>query len=447
MEKLLKMWGALIALLMMPVETRDEKQLRAKIAEYQAFLDSDEAKSLHTIGQVRAELDQLKKDLAAQTEALRKAQKLGLGLQGNGVILPRGRAERKEMLADNRAFMSDETAKRFGALMCDITFKMANQYDKCPTFIKEIAAAVRKDDVDLDPASATLGGALIPEEFLAEIIRNVEAEGVVFTKARRVPLTTVGTTHIPKRTGGPTALWIGAGTQITRTAPTSTLISLTPEKLAVIIGVPNEFTRSTVLVALGQYLGVELTWAISYALDDAIVNGDGTSTYGGIDGIMHSANIAPITAVTAAHDLMTEIDVADVSAVINGLTVQYAAEEAMWCMSRSVLGALRALRASATSIPLYQRGSNGEPNTIDDYPYFISPRMPAAGAITASTKWGFFGNLRLSHVVGMIGNIEIARSTDAAFEADMTLIRAIVHCDIQEADVTAVVTGKTAAGS
>ena len=71
--------------------------------------------------------------------------------------------------------------------------------------------------------------------------------------------------------------------------------------------------------------------------------------------------------------------------------------------------------------------------------------MPAAGTISAATKYAWFGDPRMSHICGMLRDIKIVSSDQALFESDMTVVRGVMHVDIQEADVTAIVTGKTAA--
>ena len=161
---------------------------------------------------------------------------------------------------------------------------------------------------------------------------------------------------------------------------------------------------------------------------------------------MFDPRLGSPSAVTAAatHTTVATLDGTDISNVIAGLTVGYALGEAEWGMSLSVKGKLRALKTT-TGAPLYQRGNQREPSTIDDYPYQLSPRMPASGSIGAAELYAFFGNLRLSHIVGMVRDIEIARSEHALFESDMMAIRGTMHVDIQEADASAIVTAKTAA--
>jgi len=442
MEKFFKLFTALLAVMALPPESRDEKAIGKGLKDCSDWLTSDEAKGLSNqtlVGDFRKELDTVKTAATRQAEDLAELRKLGLTSRGHGIVIPGGLDARKQMLRDGRGFMDDESAKRFGAYMADSAFKLWGMAERCPTYVREIADSVRKD---MATTPGTAGGYLIPDEARPEMIRNVEAEGVVFTQARRLPLVTTGTTKMPKRTSGLTGYWVGSAAQITRSAPGFDVISLTPEKLAVLIALPNEFLRSSVLVDLGNFLATEIAYEMARSLDEAIVNGDGTATYGGIMGIMNSTTIAAVTAAVG-HNTMATLTGIDISNVIGGLS-NYALGESRWGMSGSVKGALRALK-STTGMPLYQRGGNGEANTIDDYPYIVTPRMPAASTIANSDKYAWFGNLRMSHIVGMIRDIEITRSEHAAFESDQTLIKGVVHVDIQEQDASAIVTAKAAA--
>ncbi|NLF31577.1 MAG: phage major capsid protein [Planctomycetes bacterium] len=392
-----------------------------------------------------AQLKQMRTDVDTVIDAQRRAEKNGMLLRGAAAVIPGGRAARLEMLKDGRAFTSDETARRFGA---SVTVRLVRlgliPQDLVPKSIMEFGDSVWKD-AEVTPDIATSGGNLIIDEVRPEIIRNVEAMGRVFTRCRRVPLVTTGTTTIGKRTGGLTATPTAAGALINRTAPTLGTITLTPQKWAMIVAVCNEFYRQQRLLAdLGQWLGVEIAYGFAYAFDDAVINGDGTAAYGNITGILQSATITAVAAANT-HTTAATLAAADFDTFLAGLSVEYALAEAEWYMHLSVERVARALRTATDALPIFERGGGREPNTLNGYPYTISSRFPAASAIAAGTKFGAFGDLRLSHVFGMIGDITVDTSRDALFENDMTAIRALAHVDCQEADADAVVVLKAAA--
>jgi HK97 family phage major capsid protein len=415
------------------------KDITAEIGEAEkGYAAADELTK--AVAQLRGELD-------AQQKTLVELRRSGLALKDGGIVLPRGRGERLEMLRDKRAFISDESAKRFGGYMVGRAFAIYGKESSCPQAVREVGQSVLKDfeasSKDMAPGTGSAGGYLIPDEFRAEIIRNVEALGNVFTRARRMPLMTIGSTKIPVRTAGVSAYWTAPASQPNTSTPGFNIVTLQPEKLMALVAIPNEFFRTQMLIDLGQFIGTEIVYAMAYTLDDAIVNGDGSASYGGITGILQSATIASVSAAST-HTTVATLTGTDISNVIGDFPVQYALGEATWLMSLSVKGALRALK-STTGVPLYLRGGNGEPNTIDDYPYIISPRMPVRTSISNANKYAAFGDLRRSHMVGMLRELEIASSDQAGFLTDQTYVRGIMHVDIQEIDADAMVTAKTAA--
>jgi len=437
--------------------TEKLKNMMLAVAEEAAKGTALDAEKLKTLaGQIEAELKLAGADGAGELETFKKTirtevdglveqmkavQKAGLQLRGGHIVIPGGRKARLEMLADDRAFLSDEQAERFGAFMaCAIHPALAGTRAKEISKEFKDAFAIRAAG-DMDPAITTAGGSLVPAEFRAELIRNVEAMGVVFPEMRRVPLFTLGQTTWPTRTGGLTAYPTAAGAKILRTAPTVGTATLTPVKWATLTGVPNEFFRTNLLVSLGQWLATEIVYALYTALDNAVVNGDGTADYGGITGILQSATIASVTPVDD-HDAGSELTGVDVSQVIGELPVAYALPNARWFMSLSMKGHCRGLK-DTNGQPLYDRGNGREPSTIDGYPYVLSTHYTAKASVGASAKWATFGDLRMAYMFGMLQDIAIDRSTDAGFETDTTLVRGLTHVDAKEIDANAVVNGIT----
>ena len=389
---------------------------------------------------------QMKVDLDSTGKQLAQIRSIGLRMGGDGVVrVPEGRDRRIQMLRDGRAFLSDETAARFGAWAA---VRLARPGADIHTRIREIAddvnkqwRAERKSDADIDYESGT-GAELMSNEFRAELIRNVEAVGTVFPLCRRVPLNTMGTTTYPKRTAGLTSYWTDLAAAIQRSGITFGTVTLTPKKVGTLTAVPNEMLRDPMLLAaLGQLIGTEIVYAMADRLDHTVLNGDGSADHGGFTGILQSANITSVAAA-GGNPTIALLDAADIDNVIAGLLYAYALPNARWVMSLSVLMGVSHKRTTAGD-PIFDRGSAGFPANIDGFPFTISTRMPANAAITAGLKYAIFGDLRLAMYVGMIAGISIERSEHAYFAEDMTAYRGVMHVAVAEADADAVVTGKS----
>jgi len=427
----------------------DIKRAQKAAEELMQWQESDEARGYAATPELIKQTEQLCKRLDAQQQEIRDIRRAGLATRGGQIIVP-GRRARLDMLADGRAFASDETAERFGAYAAWRLARDQDERDRLPQRTREIAQEIIKEaregrkaagDMDLTAGS---GAEFMPDEFRRELIRDVEAVGRVYTLCQRVPLSTLGQTIWPKHVTGLTAHPVAVLAEIEKSAPGLGTVTLTPVKWGTLTGVPNELLRTpATLVDAGQYIGILVVYGLAEAFDNAVLNGDGTASYGGITGILQSANIAAVAAA-ATHTTVATLDGTDVSNVIAGLSVEYALQNARWIQSLSVKGHLRALKAT-TGMSLYERGNQGEPNTIDGYPYTISNKMPAKGAITAGDPWAVYGDLRLSHMFGMVGNIRIDRSEHVYFASDATAIRGIAEVDCAERNADAVVVAETAA--
>jgi HK97 family phage major capsid protein len=467
MEKLMTMFAAMVTCLALPVAEREGK-LADVLKDAKAFLGSDEAKGLKgldaaVLSELKGTVDTLKLANDKTAEQLRDLAKIGISARefgGDSSRLILGRQARLDMLADRRAFQSDETAKRFGAHVLAILSRAKNcpwNYEDLPQYTRDLADSVKKDaeafaskmtagqkaDANLNPTVTGAGAELVSNEFRAELIRNVEALGTAFVLARSVPLATMGDTTWPTRTSGLTAAPAAVAAQLVQSGVGFGTATLRPVKWATLTGIPGEMYRDPgQLVQIGQLMGVEISEAFADAFDNAFINGDGTATYGGITGALQSATILA-TAPTADHDAMSELTAFDTSEIIGGLTAGYALANARWLMSLSVKQVFRGIRqtdANGNGQPIFDRGVAGvEPASIDGYPYTLSTRMPASSTVAAGGKFALFGDFKRAFLWGMMRSIQIDTSAEVWFSQDLVAVRGLVHVDMDEVDSNSVI--------
>src|SRR5690625_3264511 len=110
--------------------------------------------------------------------------------------------------------------------------RYVKQVWKDEDFAKQLAASVFED-----------GGAIVPDEYMAEIIELLRAQAVV----RQLGATTVnmssGSMTIPKQTGASTAHYIGENTNIPASQPAFGQIQLSAKKLAALVPISNDLLR------------------------------------------------------------------------------------------------------------------------------------------------------------------------------------------------------------
>ena len=435
--KLKELIAKLAAQLAKPPDQRDEAAVKAALTGIDEFAKSDEGKGYTASDELAQQVAQIRKDLDTQAESFRRLERAGLQADGQRVKLL-GHDEIMDLRRVGRVFPYKDQAESFGAMAAhSIWHKHPAYKDIVHSRTRDMAESLVKQ---LDPGASGSGAELVANLYMANLIAHVEAVGVLFTQCDRVPLQTTGQTTWPRLTGEMTAYPLAALAKFIESAMTLDTVTLTPVKWGTLGPIPNEFFRNpTLLDQLGQRVGWMSTRAIAYAFDNALVNGDGTADYGTITGILQDANITAITAAAAA--TIGAYTGAEVGAVIAGISKDYVGDP-RWMFHLSSERTLRNIR-STVGTPLYERGGNGEPNTIDNYPYSVCQRFPAAGGVGASTKWGAFGQLQLSHYFGMLTNIGFAASEHVRFEYDVTVVRGMAEVDAALKDGNAIVTAKT----
>jgi len=436
-------------------DQRDQKAAEL-LTQLEAAVD-ETAKGYVETSALKTQVEQLRTDLDAETEARRNVERIGLGLSKGAILLPSGRAARMDMLADKRGFADDETAKRFGAHCAVLLMKTHKRYtvDDLPKYTREVAEAVAKDAAgfevsgrmkaspDIEPGVAGSGSEFVSNEFRAELIRNAEVYGTVFPECNRVPLNTLGSTTWPKQTADLTAYWTAIAATITQSGPTTTSISMTPEQCATLTGIPNiMFADPGLLVDLGNLLGIMIPEALAYLWDNALINGDGSATYGGITGLLNSGTISAVAAA-AGNTTIATLDYDDIDEVEGSLSKSVFYNNAKWFMHYSVAIALLN-KKDANGQYLYRLVNDAGVRLLKGYPIVKANLFEAASAITTGESYAVFGDMRRAFYFGMLRALEIATSEHVWFDQAMTAVRGLAYVDAAEADGDAVVTCATA---
>jgi len=410
------------------------------LRQAEAFAGSNEARGYSATPEMVKQLTQLRADIDAMATRQAKLERQGLS-QGHTIRL-QSHDEIRGLRATKRVFGDHERAEAFGAYALSKIFRGHSGYtEMVAKRTRDMAESLAKD---LDPAISGSGLELVPTIYVPDLIEHIEAAGVLFPLCTRVPITTLGQQIWPRLTAGLTFTPVAAAAAIAKTSPTFDTVTMTPCKWATYCPIPNEMLKApAMLAALGQRIAYWLTQAAAEAADNALAVGDGTATYGNIIGVLAATGTSGFTTITAVsdHDSVPEITAADIDAVIAGITKTYL-KDLRFTMHLSSERALRALR-STVGTPLYERGSNGEPNTIDGFPYTISQKFPLASGVGATTLWAAFGDWRTAYLFGEMGGLEIASSSDVLFLNDMTCLRGLMHIGAAIQDVNAMVTCAT----
>jgi len=224
-------------------------------------------------------------------------------------------------------------------------------------------------------ADDTRGGYLAPAEFSTEIIKNI-VEFSPVRQAARVGSTASPSVILPKRTGTPTASWVGETETRTGTESAYGQIEISIHEMAAYVDVSVQLLEDAA-VNVESEVAMDLGEEFGRLEGISFVSGDGTKK--------------PLGFLTAGQGIIETISgsaatIADPDGQANGLiTALYdlpAAyrSKAVWMMNGTTLGSIRKLKTSDKQY-VWQPGIQaGEPGTILGRPVIEAPDMPDEGA-------------------------------------------------------------------
>lgn len=245
------------------------------------------------------------------------------------------------------------------------------------------------------------GGYLVPSEMEQSIIDLRESYGLARRLARRRPMAS-DTKSVPKRTGGVTAYFVNEdNTGVTASDKSWGNVNLVAKTLAALSLISKNLEEDSIIDVVDD-LAQEMAYAFATKEDQCWLVGDGTSTYGGMQGLITlfeaTAYASRITAATN-HDTFAEIDNADLTAAMGGVA-DFAGLNPQWVSSKLfaniVFGRLKATAGGATGAELSARQRDG----YLGYDNNTSEIMPKVTTTLSSKVMALFGDFSMSSSFG-----------------------------------------------
>jgi HK97 family phage major capsid protein len=288
----------------------------------------------------------------------------------------------------------------------------------------------------LGTGTDTAGGTFVPLPMLGELIDLQRSLEVFATAgAREVALPPNGRVQFPKLTAASTAYWVGEGSAITESQPTTGNLDLQAKKLGVFVKINNELLRFASPSAEGL-VRLDMARAAALKADLAMLEGTGGTQ---IKGLITYSDITAHTASTtgANGDTFTPADVALMESKLPDAVDAPTA----WVLRKAMFAALMNRRADAVSAAdgkgafLFRdmrSASGGPPAELYGTRVVRSAQVSAArtkGSSSALTYMllGYFPDW----IVARMGVMEFLASGlgDTALQNDMTYLRGIQHID------------------
>lgn len=325
---------------------------------------------------------------------------------------------------------ADERAYRFGLWFA----ACANSTDKnLQEKASQLGVVVEK--AAHNEGSNTSGGYIVPIEFGADMVDLREEHGVFRRNTKIVPMASDTRTD-PRRTGGVTAYFMqesGAGTEALKGWDQ---ISLTAKKLMALVKYTSELAEDA-FINIGDDLMGEISYSFALKEDQCGFMGDGSATYGGIQGITNKllgefGTSGGAGLIIAGGAQYSDIVLADLMKVAGALP-KYAESTAKWYCSKKfweeVIAKIILSAGGVSALELIA----GVRRQFLGYEVEVTQVMPSTEDNNQVAL--ILGSLKQGTRMGVRRGTTLALSKDAAFTTDEILIRGTERFDINIHDV------------
>jgi HK97 family phage major capsid protein len=256
----------------------------------------------------------------------------------------------------------------------------------------------------------------VPVSFYDQVFQVARLVGPMLDTSEIFNTTSGENITVPTMTAYSTAALTTEGSAISESDPTFSSITLGAYKYSFLIGVSNELIADAGF-NLESLLAEQAGNAIGFTVNGVLTTGDGSDKPRGIV----TASGSGITGGTAVSGAFTADNLIDLIYSLDGAARRLPGVGFM--ATTSSLGAMRKLKDNSGQY-LYQVGV-GQPDSFAGFPIFENPAM-AATALSAKSV--IFGHLP-SYKVRMAGGLQVASSTDYAFNKDQTFYRFLMRVD------------------
>lgn len=347
-------------------------------------------------------------------------------LPQNGV-LPNDQSEQPRVIqrmAKLKAFKNDQTAYECGMWMRAVVGREYNRPDKnAEVFCQSRGLLLTNAG---NEGGGTAGGYLVPTP-LAQTIIDVREEVGVARRICNIQPMTSDTLSIPRRAGGLTVYYSGEGVTMSTSDKTWGQVELTAKKRHVAHQISQELVDDALISVVDDAVS-EMAYALADKEDEEIINGDGSSTYGGVLGLKSAIGAGGVATALTGHDTWPELDMGDFTACMGKLPTKYGRAPVWVCSGNFYWTAMMNVMASAggNSISSLAMGPNGEPRFMG-LPVYFTDKMPKTTA--AATVCALFGTFSMGVILGDRTGLRVARSDEYAFLNDMTTLKATSRYD------------------
>jgi HK97 family phage major capsid protein len=350
------------------------------IAQMREVLDDAEKRGGLT-AEDSQKIDRIEADIEQRDAAIATAQKV---------------AKRSAEAAEAAGSFAPEVAKTSDD--ADVLRAIARGEIRSHEFNRETRAA-------LTPNSNVVGQSFYDQIFqIATLVGPILQTSEVFNTASGEALV------LPTATAISTSGSVAAGGTVAESNPTFSSITLNAYKYGAIVNVANELVTDAgfnITGYIAQQLGTSLGVQTNTVLTNTLVGAAGSVVTGS-------------TAVSGAFTYENLID------LVYGIEAGARVLPSLgFMMAKSGIAAARKLKDGAGQYIWLDNAVNGQPAQLLGYPVYENPAVPA---VATGAKSVLFGHLP-SFKARVAGGVQVAQSTDFAFNTDVTAYRGLIRID------------------
>lgn len=276
-----------------------------------------------------------------------------------------------------------------------------------------------------------LGGFLVPEETEQTIIDLRESYGVARQECMVTPMV-AETKAVPRRTGGLTAYFVdeNPSSGITESDKNWNQVKLVAKTIATLTRYSLQLSDDAI-ISIGDDLANEVAYAFARKEDDCLFLGDGTSTYGGIVGLISGTHAGSTVTAATGNTAFSTLDLADFESMV-GLLPKFAEDGAKWYISKTGWAASMLRLIDAAGGNTWRDLANGKRELqFLGYPVVLAQNMNSTtGAQTSTSGLAYLANLRQGVTFGNRRGVSIFPSEHRYMEFNQIGFRGMQRFDI-----------------
>ena len=256
----------------------------------------------------------------------------------------------------------------------------------------------------------------VPKSFFDEVFDVARLVGPMLDVGQRINTTAGEDITIPTLTAYSAATLKAAGSAIDNSEPTYSSITLGAFKYGLLIPVANELLTDAGF-DISSHLAEQAGNGLGFAVNADLTTGNGSDKPNGVV----TAAGSGITGGTGVTGGFTADNLIDLQYSLDGAARRLPGVAYM--AAGSTIGAMRKLR-DGDGTYLYQVNV-GQPDTFAGYSVIENPALAGIGL---GAKSVLFGHMP-SYKVRVAGGVQVATSTDYAFNTDTTTFRVMMRVD------------------